>query len=1788
MITRLRADVSGGAMPLSFADIVDDVRAKVDYETGPNGTWGSANPDPSLPQYVTSPANPNAELSLAETVLSFARYGGWAGDAYGGGKFSPPLDYASYSSATTLNAAIEAYQNQNNPDAGGENPAFGVLDAFDAHARLHDLLYQDANIAAAQQYAAVLSGADTTHSLTDIQATETESEREADLWFAATALQYPASTPYGQALNIIGSLIFAAHATEYFALSDAKQYLSSLATSFGGILTDNPAGGFTVGVFDSQHNAQSVSLTLNPDGSFDSIVDNLSGTGLWQSVNAAYTPQGLLQNTTEFDFDGNHTNTNYLLDGGPVVSQSASYDNANNLVGTLDTDLDGSSVDTTFDPAHGDAVSSILTVNVDESSTYVGYDLGNANWQQFTATYNAAGQLTQDFQSNNDHGTSDTVYDPNHGDAISSVYIVNADQTSSFTQYDLAGSESWKQSTEDFDANHQITQAVVLNDDGSSAVTQYDTGDNGWKDYTDSYNSGDVLTQHFQENDDGTTLDEGYDVADGDQLQSTYVVDTNGTQTLTTYDLGDDFWNQTIKTLDADNNVLSMVVLNNDGSGSAETFDPTTGKMTQQTVINADGSSIRSFYSAAGVLLHTLQLAANGTVVSESFSANISAQELFAVVIDSLAGRTITQFIQSAGLPVQLAIKAFANSDLQSIIDSIEGASLQDATTFLQAYGQDIADKIAGVVGKDAGQALFKALGLDSGQDLLIGGTLGKAATTDLTNFVINDFSQILNGTVQLSTLVDAFTSFDNAVATIGVSAVESYINKLLGINKLGTGGAIGGEIGTAIGEYLGGPVGGFVGNIIGSLIGGLFGGHPSVGPNAVAFDEYNTTTKMFGLTQSGADNGGDVTIARGMVNAEAGDENIILQAIGGQIVGAVQPNSLGYFKGTFFYAPGKVNPDPFPNTFSSASAAVDFAVLTTLRAIQVQGGNPFMEYTLLTSTATTTAGLVSDLDAAHDYSLYNANPIAFDAGLALADNITQFQAWTAELAQAQTLGLTHFTSTGTNMVSVSDTAAHIIANMPSLLKLGSQLTATTVADTVANVVANKTALQGLAAAHELTTVTVSDTAANVVANLTALQSLASAHLLTGVAISDTAAHVALNLSALESIAVSNLLTSVQFTDSFVPVFSLTLAQWSGDAALLAKFADSYEVAITDSAANVLTNLSSLETLAERGQLPSLNLTDSGTPDLPLTDTQLNNDAAALGKITTPYSVTVSGVAAGEAAGVAGQAHVISLAVVDNASNVASDLTDLQSVAASGKLASIALSDGGTPMLTITGQEMIADGTALSKIAGPYSLQVIDALAADAASLAGNSHVAALTISDTAQQVLVNIVALRGLEASGKLTSLVVSDTAADVLANISSLESLAKSGSLSSILLTDSGSPTLSLTTAQLSSDADVLSKIETHYNLAETGHMVVLGSNEQLSIVGSNDTIIPGTNDLLGVIGSNNAILVDPDDGVFLTSPHGIADPFNDFGTDAVIGGDGDDILSGGSGIDVLVGLGGNDTFVAPGAATGGTVTVWGGGDLGGIGFDTVDYSGVAGGLQIVLGQSDGVHGPVGWVADASYQYLAQLNNIDGAIGGSGNDVITGNADDNVINGGGGNNWLSGGAGNDRFIASGVDGGTDTVWGGTISGPSGVDIVDYSGFTGNLQINLGLGMAPGGSVGQVTSGGRTLANLHGISVAIAGAGNDTLISGPGNETFTGGAGSDHFVFGTGNGLDTITDFAVMGANSDVIELDGFGIHSFAALQPLMVQSGADTIVTFDAHDQIILQHVQITQLTSADFLFD
>ena len=242
---------------------------------------------------------------------------------------------------------------------------------------------------------------------------------------------------------------------------------------------------------------------------------------------------------------------------------------------------------------------------------------------------------------------------------------------------------------------------------------------------------------------------------------------------------------------------------------------------------------------------------------------------------------------------------------------------------------------------------------------------------------------------------------------------------------------------------------------------------------------------------------------------------------------------------------------------------------------------------------------------------------------------------------------------------------------------------------------------------------------------------------------------------------------------------------------------------------------------------------------------------------------------------------------------------------------------------------------------------------------------------------------------------------------------------------------------------------------------------------------------------------------------------------GNDKIDGQAGDDVVRGSDGNDQLSGSAGDDSFPAE-AALDGTDDV-----RGGDGTDTATFAARTDPQQISL---DDLPNDGGGATPSDNIHT----DVENAVGGSGNDTITGSAVGNGLQGGPGVDNMDGGPGND-----GMDGGpdNDSLAGGDgidslaggeggdgLSGGEGADFLDGGG--GDDYLNGGTegdSMAGGDGVDLADYGSRTV----GVTVTLDGnAGDGEPGEGddvkPDVENLNGGSGADSF-FGSAaaNALD-------------------------------------------------------------------
>lgn len=278
---------------------------------------------------------------------------------------------------------------------------------------------------------------------------------------------------------------------------------------------------------------------------------------------------------------------------------------------------------------------------------------------------------------------------------------------------------------------------------------------------------------------------------------------------------------------------------------------------------------------------------------------------------------------------------------------------------------------------------------------------------------------------------------------------------------------------------------------------------------------------------------------------------------------------------------------------------------------------------------------------------------------------------------------------------------------------------------------------------------------------------------------------------------------------------------------------------------------------------------------------------------------------------------------------------------------------------------------------------------------------------------------------------------------------------------------------------------------------------------------------------------------------------------GLDKIYLGDGDDSISFSAGADIIYGGLGNDTYD--------------------ISAQSADFT-----INLITGSVQ-----VGGVAsDSVYE-------IENVIGGSGDDVITGDGNDNNISGGAGDDRIVGSAGND-----------------VLDGGAGANTIDYSGETASVNVNLTTNSATGAGIGtdsitnfsvvRLGSGDDTATGTGSADTFYDGAGDDNISGGNGDDIFYAGAGDDvlsgqggddwiYFTdvtadvtvnlatssaFSTETGTDTISSFSRVFTGSGDDNITGCGcsniINSGAGDDIIDAAGGVDTIYSGSGADTI------------------
>lgn len=267
-----------------------------------------------------------------------------------------------------------------------------------------------------------------------------------------------------------------------------------------------------------------------------------------------------------------------------------------------------------------------------------------------------------------------------------------------------------------------------------------------------------------------------------------------------------------------------------------------------------------------------------------------------------------------------------------------------------------------------------------------------------------------------------------------------------------------------------------------------------------------------------------------------------------------------------------------------------------------------------------------------------------------------------------------------------------------------------------------------------VSSITVADGSSNLARNLDALQTLAAAgslrqivHTGPATAMKVTAAQVQANQGALSII--KNGAYALAVTDATV---SDTLGL-DGQAALGSNLKVK-SIAVKDGTDAIEANLDALQRVGLR--LKSISQTDTDNP-ITLTGAQVWQNAVTLGKILTGYQLDVVRATSAQAAKLASNQKVVTIAVADTAANIARRWALMDRLADS--LTSIEVTDADNAV-TITGSQLNTGSAVLGKFLSDgehsYKLAVTGVKAGEAAAVAAIDNVSSVKVSDTVGNIV--------------------------------------------------------------------------------------------------------------------------------------------------------------------------------------------------------------------------------------------------------------------------------------------------------------------------------------------------------------------------------------------------------------------------------------------------------------------
>ncbi|MBN8907530.1 MAG: hypothetical protein J0H99_13080, partial [Rhodospirillales bacterium] len=514
----------------------------------------------------------------------------------------------------------------------------------------------------------------------------------------------------------------------------------------------------------------------------------------------------------------------------------------------------------------------------------------------------------------------------------------------------------------------------------------------------------------------------------------------------------------------------------------------------------------------------------------------------------------------------------------------------------------------------------------------------------------------------------------------------------------------------------------------------------------------------------------------------------------------------------------------------SIAVAGAQLADIATLLALPIAPSSIAISDTAAAITADLASG--SSLLLAHAAAI---SGIAVSDGGTISLTVAQISAAGVDDGAGSVLAKT----TGGVLAVTGATVADLVP----LAALTRTPTSITVVDTAAHIQAD---LAGgspllLANAGQITSISTIEASATFtlsVAQLAALPTvLAEIATPYQVAISDTAAHVEASLTGANSVLIQagSSLSGITLTDGSLPTITLSVAALSASTTVLPLIGSSYHLDVADTTSAVQADLAAAVSVlrAEAATLHAVAVTGGTVLSLTAIQVLRSGVATVLAVTSGLTNVLVTGVAISQVATIAGLGiGQLLMAISDSGAALEADLTSGTPVLVSNvsSISGISLTDGTTPTLHLQVAQLAAAATVIARIGTPFAIAISDTAAHVQSDLASGgsvllAHAGALTgITLTDGGVPPIALSMTQVDAASAVLALIggsfalsIADTAANVQADLTSATPtlLAMLPDLAGITLTDGGSPTITLTVAQIAADAAALSLIGSSWTL-------------------------------------------------------------------------------------------------------------------------------------------------------------------------------------------------------------------------------------------------------------------------------------------------------------------------------------------------------------------------------------